>query len=244
MADETTATDTTETETSTTEATETDQTTTDKAADQTGADETADKGADKSLMNGGGKGPDDEDDSNVNDKGDDDAGKDALELPEKYELTPPEGFAVNDALLSEADPVFRDIGLTNEQAQKLMPLVPKFAEQLFAAQQDAFQAQATDWAKTAKADPEIGGKNWGETENLVAKALDKFAVGEGGKAFRALLDETKLGNHPEMIRIFRSVGAALGEDGDFARSDTGAPVKQAREAVLYPNDVPQKEGAN
>ena len=243
MADETTATDTTETETSTTEATETEQTTatTDKAdAGDTGADKTdADKAdTDASLMNGG-KGPDDEGEGEADKDGDKD---EAAALPEKYELTVPEGFEVNDEMLAEADPIFRDLKLDNDQANKLMPLAGKFAERLFAQQQEAFDQQATDWAKAAKADAEIGGKNWSETETLVAKALDKFGAAKGTD-FRTLLDDTKLGNHPEMIRIFRKIGAALGEDGDLARSDAGAPVSKPREEVMYPEDVPKKEPA-
>ena len=31
--------------------------------------------------------------------------------PEKYELTPPEGFEIDDKLLAEADPIFREPGL-------------------------------------------------------------------------------------------------------------------------------------
>jgi hypothetical protein len=157
--------------------------------------------------------------------------------PEKYELAAPEGFEIDDKLLAEADPVFRDIGLTGEQANKLMPLVPKFAEALFARQNDAFQAQATDWAKAAKVDKEIGGKNWAETEALVAKALDTF---EASKEFRELLNVSKLGNHPEMIRIFRKIGAATGEGGSLARTDAAAPVKADRASILYPDDVPKQ----
>lgn len=235
MADEA-ATETTDTETSTTEATE--QTTTDKVADDTGADKTAETESgeaetDKSLMTGG-KGPDDEPEE-------EEEQDEAAQLPDKYDLTPPEGFEINDELLAEVSPVFKELKLSNEQANKLMPLAGKFAERLVSAQNDAFQAQATDWAKKAKADSEIGGRNWKETETLVARALDRL---EAPKEFRALLGDTKLGNHPEMIRMFRRVGAAIGEDGDFPRSDAGAPVKADRLATLYPNDVPQKEGAN
>lgn len=217
------------------------------------------EGADPSLMNGGDKAEPGEgegdDASNVNDKdGGDDKGDEskAPELPEKYELTPPEGMEIDDALLAEADPVLRELGLSNDQANKLMPIVGKVADAIFTRQSEAFATQAADWAKQSKADKELGGKNWHETENLVAKALDTFAgpatiKDKDGKdvpnAFRQLLDETKLGNHPEMIRMFRKIGAALGEGGDLSRSDAGAPVKQDRLETLYPNDV-RKEGAN
>lgn len=163
--------------------------------------------------------------------------------PEIYALTPPEGFAIDEALQAEVDPVFRELGLSNAGANKLMPLAGKFAERIAAAQSDAHQAMATDWAKAAKADKEIGGARWAETESLVARALDKFGAPEGSE-FRALLDDSKLGNHPDMIRMFRKIGAQLGEGGGFVRSDAGAPLRHDRLAALYPEDVPNKEGAN
>jgi hypothetical protein len=144
--------------------------------------------------------------------------------------------------MAEADPIFRDIGLTNEQADKLMPLAGKFAERIAAQQDDAFQVMKSDWAKEARADKELGGANWKETENLVARALDRFAGpamtkdAEGKEIpnpFRQLLDETGLGNHPEMILMFRNIGSATGEGGELARSDSAAPVKKPREEVLY-----------
>jgi hypothetical protein len=209
----------------------------DKGSDKDGADEGDSKGddkqdeadADKSLMGKAGEKADGE-----KDKGPD--------LPEKYELAAPEGFTIDEDLLAAADPVFRELGLGNDQANKLMPLIPAFAEKLVAAQNDAHQAMAAGWAKEAKADKELGGANWAETETLVARALDTFGAPEGSE-FRNLLNETKLGNHPEMIRMFRSIGEKIGEGGDFVRADGGAPVKQDRTAILYPDDV-KKEGAN
>lgn len=182
--------------------------------------------------------------------------------PEKYELTPPEGMEIDDTLLAEADPVLRELGLTNEAANKLMPLVGKVAERITSAQNDAFQAQATEWAKQAKAAPDLGGKNWTQTENYVAKAMDvageklptitvKDADGKTVKLtgaqqvaqFKELLDNTKLGNHPILMRMFRFYGQQFSEGGDLARSDAAAPVKQDRLESLYPDDVPKKANA-
>ena len=141
----------------------------------------------------------------------------------------------------------------------LMPLVPKFADALFARQNDAFQAQATDWAKESKADPVLGGKNWAETEQLVAKAMDVAGEklppitrkGEDGKPvtltgaqqvaeFKDLLANTKLGNHPILMRMFRFYGSQFSEASELARSDAGAAVKSDRLATLYPDDVPKE----
>ena len=57
------------------------------------------------------------------------------------------------------------------------------------------------------------------------------------KELRQLLNESKLGNHPALIRMFAFYGSRIGEDNDFIRADGGAQVKQPREAVRYPHDA-------
>lgn len=171
--------------------------------------------------------------------GEKDAQKDEpAALPEKYDLTPPEGLEINDEVLAEVDPVFRELNLSNEQANRVLSLAGPFAQRLEQAQTDAFMATATAWAKEAKNDPDIGRANWAETEGLVAKALDRFGAPEGSD-FRKLLNDTKLGNHPEMIRMFRKIGEAMSEDTNFVRSDGAVQEKPDRLQALYPDDVPK-----
>jgi hypothetical protein len=173
----------------------------------------------------------------------------AEQPPEKYELTAPEGLELNDEVLAEVDPVFRELGLSNDQANKIMPLAGKFMERITAAQSQQHADMAADWAKEAKADQRIGGKNWVDTETFVARAFDTAAAGLGKDGvqqvadFRGLLDATGLGNHPVMIRMFRFYGERISEDTNFARGETAGATKQSREEILYPNDVPNKEGA-
>lgn len=197
-------------------------------ADPPPADDPPADSADKSLMSKAGAKEDEPDPATL--------------PPETYELTAPDGMTIDDALLAEVTPVFKELGLSNDAANKLMPLASTFAERLFTAQTDAHKAMTADWAKEAKADKDLGGANWGETESLVAKALDQFGAAEGSD-FRKLLDDTGLGNHPEMIRMFRKIGERLGEGGDFVRPDAAAAIKQDRTAIMYPNDVPKEQTA-
>jgi len=225
----------------------------DATTDTTGDDTTllGSAGSDAAATDGDQAGGD----KAADDKADDaDAG-----LPEKYELAPPEGYdEIDTALLEQADPIFRELGLGVEQAQKLVPLVPLVHERIAEQQRLDFEATSTAWAKEAKADPHMGGAKWKETETLVAKAkdlaatklppitreIDGKAVEVSGreqvKEFEQLLNDTRLGNHPVMLRMFRFFGQAISEDSDFIRADGGAQVKQPREAILYPHDVKER----
>lgn len=159
------------------------------------------------------------------------------EVPESYELTPPEGFENLDAdTVTAATPVFKELGLSNEQAQKLVPIAGEFAKKIIAEgnQQmlSSIATQRKEWLETAKSDAEIGGTNWDTSLSTAAKALDTLGFPKGSP-LRNLLDESGLGNHPEMIRAFAKVGKAIGEDTDFVRGEGGAQVKKTDAELFY-----------
>jgi len=147
-------------------------------------------------------------------------------VPEKYELTV-EGLELDAAAIEMAEPVFKDLGLSNDQANKLMPVAAQFrdkvATETLQSLADAGAQQKNEWLTATKADPDIGGGKLDETLHLAAKALDHFGFAEGSD-FRKLLTETGFGNHPDMVRVMRSVGEMLSEDG-FVRANAGNSTK-------------------
>jgi len=159
-------------------------------------------------------------------------------VPEKYELAL-EGLTLDPTLVEAADPVFREMGLTNEQAGKLLPLAQQVQERTTQAliQQltDGAAAQKKEWLDAFVADPEIGGANREQTEHMAARGLDALGFTKE-HPFRKALTESGFGNHPDMIRAFRAVGQMVGEDGTFARAGAGSDNRPAWER-LYPNDV-------
>lgn len=178
-------------------------------------------------------------------EGEKDAGGDegaAAGAPEKYELTPPEGFeAIDAALMGEAEPVLRELNLTNEEAQKLVPLVGKAIQDAVAKANDAGAQQVSDlrkgWADAFDADPEIGGANRKATEAAAAKAFDHYGL-KPGEGLRQLLDESGLGNHPDMIRFVARVGRDLAE-GSFERGAV-VPTPKTPEQKLYGEEFQAK----
>lgn len=166
--------------------------------------------------------------------------------PEKYELTAPEGMTLDDEAVQMADPVFRELNLTNEQAQKLMPIAGEFAQRAGAAalakhqldQAQTVTAMRREWLENAKGDAEIGGANWDGTVSLAAKGLDALGFTKG-HPFRALLDETGFGNHPEMIRAMRRVGERVGED-TFERGGSGDAKPKSDRELFYPGYTKQQ----
>ncbi len=159
-------------------------------------------------------------------------------IPEAYELTPPEGLTIDADLLAEATPIFKEAGLSNDQAQAILPaaksLMEKTQQATLQTLIDGGNQQRKAWLDAAKADEQIGGNKWDASLGSAAKALDALGHPEGSE-FRTALNETGFGNHPEMIRIFARLGEMVGEDGDFVRADAGAKVVDTL-ADMYPNN--------
>ncbi|WP_368913933.1 peptidase [Providencia sp. 1701011] len=155
-----------------------------------------------------------DDKANTEPKGDDK--KPVSTAPEKYEFTAGEGQELDKEAVAAFEPIARELGLSNEQAQKIVDvygstIMPQIAKQ----QEAAWQKQVTEWAETVKADKELGSV---ESIGNAQKAVDQFGTPE----LKQYLNDSGLGNHPELFRIFSRIGKAMSEDGFVSGSSENA----------------------
>jgi len=130
--------------------------------------------------------------------------------PEAYaDFSLPEGVQLDSAVMGEFGTLAKELNLSQDQAQKLVDLQAKATAGTAQQLQAAIDKQADQWAADAKSDKEYGGDKFDENLAVSKAALDKFATPE----FRAFLEQSKLGNHPEMLRAFYRIGQAVGQDG-------------------------------
>ena len=158
--------------------------------------------------------------------------------PERYELAL-EGYAIDPTLVQQADPILRDVGLSNDAANKLLPvardIMARTQESVVRQIEGAAAAQKQAWHQAFVSDPEIGGARRTETEHFAAKGLDALGYAQG-HPFRQALDNSGFGNHPDMIRAFRRLGELVGEDGTFVRPTTATSRNRPVWERLYPNE--------
>lgn len=144
--------------------------------------------------------------------------------PEAYaEFTVPEGYEFSGELSEEFKTVAKELNLSQEQAQRLIDLDMKRLQ----SSDNALQQASAEWSESAKSDKEFGGDKLSENISLAKKALDTFGTPE----LRNLLEETGLGNHPEIIRAFYRAGKAISEDGFVAGG--GNPSRKSDARSLY-----------
>ncbi|ENJ8541419.1 peptidase [Raoultella planticola] len=153
-----------------------------------------------------------------------------IKAPDKYEFKAPEGTELDSQAIGLFEPVARELDLTNDQAQKLAGLWPQLQEQMQQRQAESWGQQVEKWAADVKADKEIGGDKLTASVGHAQKALDTFA----SKEFREFLDNTGMGNHPEMVRVFAKVGKLMSEDSFVTGQGNGSPKNDLVEA-FYPS---------
>ena len=152
--------------------------------------------------------------------------------PEKYDFKAGEGAQPLAAeVVTPFSEVAKERNLTQDQAQKVIDKMGPVIQAHQTAQLDAASAK---WAEDAKTDKEFGGENLAENLSYAKKAMDTLGTPE----LKKLLNDSGLGNHPELIRLMYRAGKAISED-TFINGTTGAAAKPESTAQrMYPNMNP------
>ncbi len=146
--------------------------------------------------------------------------------PEKYEFKPVEGVKLSEEVTAKFSQVARELNLSQDAAQKMLSEVaPAIARQ----QQAAIHTLNEQWVNAVKADKEIGGDKLNTNLAIARKARDAF----GTDGLRKLLNESRLGNHPEVIRFFVRAGQAISEDKFVAGGSKPPSGGKDAATVLY-----------
>lgn len=89
-------------------------------------------------------------------------------------------------------------------------------------------AQVQQWEADARADKTLGGAKYDENVATALKGLDAVADAD----FRAILNETGLGNHPAVIRTFLKVGQQIA-DTAVVKGTPATGAAKTLSAALY-----------
>jgi len=155
-------------------------------------------------------------------EGDDANAEKPAEAPAEYaEFTVPDGVKLDDALLAEAAPVFKELGLTQEQAQKLVDFQARM--QLGGAK-DAAEAKANAEVEAQKQQAKIDNENIATLRNEFG---DQYAVKQAAaqRAIRrfdpsgemlSFVESAGLGTFPPFVRFLAAAGEAISEPSFLA----------------------------
>jgi hypothetical protein len=152
--------------------------------------------------------------------------------PDEYaDFKMPEGVQLDDSLMTDALPLFKEMGLTQDAAQKLVDFQASRVQAEAQKQVDAFNQLKTEWREQSANDKEFGGDAFDENVKFAQAAVNKFGTPE----LKQLMEDYGVGNHPEMLRFMVKVGKLTAEDVPGSDGVVGSAKKDIV-STLYPND--------
>lgn len=183
---------------------------------------------------------------------DDGEGEDGGEgVPEQYEaFNLPEGMELDESALADADPLFKELGLTQAQAQKAIDVYASIIQKQSDGRIEAYEAAQKESQKAIIEHPEYGGDKLDESMSVVGKLFDEVfgpmpeapksgdekslaAYAENPQVkFRQALDASGMANSPELFELFVKVGGLVGED-TFVRGGNASSDKRDLAEILY-----------
>lgn len=170
--------------------------------------------------------------------------------PEAYtDFTLPEGLTLSKETLEAATPIFKELGLSQEAAQKLVSF---HADQLKAAlpasQEASYAATRADWSAKTLADADIKAYSLDGKTGIDAVKID---IGRAlgtldptlAKDFKAAMDLTGAGDHPAMVKALWKLSQAIAEGKPVSgagpspegQRKPGDAAKPTPAKSLYPN---------
>ena len=171
--------------------------------------------------------------------------------PDKYEeYKVPEGYALDPEVKTEADKIFKGLGLNQEQAQSLVDFYTSKTSEAFQAPFKAYQEMTDAWRQESESHPDLSGKlgPGKEVSVRISKALDSLGDPKLASDFRAQMDLTGAGNHHAFIRVLDSFAKRLTEGSHVAgRGPSQAGQSRPGEAppgaaaAMWPN-LPSSRG--
>ncbi len=123
------------------------------------------------------------------------------------DFTLPEGMQATPQELQQMVSIVNAAEGRKATVNNLLAYAVQRANDQIAAMRDAQASETAEWQKKIEADPEFGGTFLEATKNEVKRVLAQF----GSPELEKILNETGLGNHPELFRFVARLAGATKE---------------------------------
>lgn len=167
-------------------------------------------------------------------------------VPEKYEFkSPVEGQTYPDALIDKATPIFKELGLDQAQADKLIGVWNDLSQGNADLAVKAVKDMRAVWA--GETETALGAKGDALVEKLAPIGAMKDAIfadnKAGREAFESAMDLTGAGDHPAIVMSMLKIATRFAEGkhvsgsgpSPLGQTPTGQPVRKTAAQSMYPN---------
>lgn len=159
--------------------------------------------------------------------------------PEKYEdFKLPEGVTLAGDQLEKATAIFKELGLDQAAAQKLVDFHAEQVKAVAAAPDNAWDAMTAEWKSKLEADPDIGPHQTQIKKDIgqALATLPKDLVSD----FQHVMNLTGVGDHPAFVKVMKAFAERVIEGKPVTPkgpAEVKAPDSKPASAAsaLYPN---------
>lgn len=150
--------------------------------------------------------------------------------PEKYEtFKAPEGMEVDPALVEKATPLFKEMNLSQDQAQKLVDFWNEQVASAVEAPYNQFEDTRKSWRNELAQDKALGnGVNdlKPEVKASLGRLIDSLPP-EIQQPFKEAMVLTGAGDNPAFVRVFHNLSQRLAE-GSSVKGNNPSPLGQTQ----------------
>jgi hypothetical protein len=161
--------------------------------------------------------------------------------PEKYDFKPADGKTLDQAAIDRATPIFKELNLTQAQADKLMEVWNGRVDDLSKENVKFVETMRASWRDQVNKDPEMAGK----LEQIKADigAFKDTLPSKLRAEFEEAMNLTGAGDHPAFVKTFWKMSQALTEGkhvtgaGPSGQGQTppNAAVRPTLATSMYPS---------
>jgi len=167
------------------------------------------------------------------DKPEDKPAADKPDVPETYEFKAPEGVTLDSAAIEGFTPIAKELGLSQDQAQKLVDFYASRSAEAEQANATALKEYNAALIKRVKEDPDIGGAALAQNLGKAKAAITKFGTPE----LQRLLVESGFGNEPDVLKFLVRIGDFDSED-KLVRGGANRPIPAKGDLTsLYNSEI-------
>ena len=119
--------------------------------------------------------------------------------------------------------------MSNEVAQAELDAAQKAVLNYSEKQGKVFEETKAGWRKESENDKEFGGDKFKESAELASRVFGKY----GNDALKTALNESGLGNHPELVRMAVKIGQAMKDDEFIHSGSKGGGQEKSAADTFY-----------
>ena len=148
--------------------------------------------------------------------------------PEKYDaFTMPEGFQLDEGRMTETTALFKELNLTQGNAQKLVDAYCKFAKEQQTAEANQLMETRKAWRSEIRSR-----EDFREQESLMRKGFRMLVKTDAQKR---LFTNSWLQDSPELFDLFVAAGKLAAEDSMHPQAQTSKPTEAEINMQRFPN---------